>query len=303
MPVFLPSPYPDELLYSLLARYANAGEQALQEALWRTGFGRRLPKAEVALPHWLPSLAARLPHSCAVAVTARHLAWRYTLWPYYGHFASEVAVNHAYASLEQDGTWYAAERSFRYYVRVPSRLRICMTCASEDSTAHGEPYWHRSHQLPGVNLCSVHGSVLLETRVSNHGPNRSHFERVPVSDIGRALPQLAKHAEDYVWLARRSARLLNRPLLRNKTNALYGWYGRQLSKYRLLTGGRWEPELTKALQQRFEPAFLVSLGFLPLASANGEWISGLCRRDFPLHPLCHLLVQLLIKRIGEQCDT
>ncbi len=39
-------------------------------------------------------------------------------------------------------------------------LEYCSLCAREDIQNQGVAYWHREHQIPGVNACSVHGTLL-----------------------------------------------------------------------------------------------------------------------------------------------
>ena len=35
-------------------------------------------------------------------------------------------------------------------------MRYCPLCAAADREKHGETYWHRKHQLPGVEICLKH---------------------------------------------------------------------------------------------------------------------------------------------------
>jgi hypothetical protein len=45
--------------------------------------------------------------------------------------------------------------------REPLSIKYCGVCASEDIKQFGLSYWHRSHQIPGIETCSVH-NVWLE---------------------------------------------------------------------------------------------------------------------------------------------
>src|SRR5260370_39857782 len=42
-----------------------------------------------------------------------------------------------------------------------NRLRYCALCAKDARVNFGECYWHRLHQLPGVEICPIH-KVFLE---------------------------------------------------------------------------------------------------------------------------------------------
>ena len=58
--------------------------------------------------------------------------------------------------LAMDRTFYDA-----IYVRQKKSerrqyMRYCPLCAAADREQHGETYWHRKHQLPGVEICLEH---------------------------------------------------------------------------------------------------------------------------------------------------
>jgi len=44
-------------------------------------------------------------------------------------------------------------------------LRYCSSCLADDTEKHGEPYWHRSHQLHGVECCHIHRIPLREAEI------------------------------------------------------------------------------------------------------------------------------------------
>jgi len=45
-------------------------------------------------------------------------------------------------------------------------LRACPQCIESDIKSVGESYWHRSHQVYGVDICYKHGEVLVETGIN-----------------------------------------------------------------------------------------------------------------------------------------
>src|SRR5260370_16965672 len=42
------------------------------------------------------------------------------------------------------------------HVSLPQWLRFCSRCVEEDRRRFGECYWHRIHQVPGVEICPLH---------------------------------------------------------------------------------------------------------------------------------------------------
>lgn len=45
-------------------------------------------------------------------------------------------------------------------------MRYCPVCYQEDLQLYGEPYWHRSHQLPDMQICTKHRCWLVDTDVA-----------------------------------------------------------------------------------------------------------------------------------------
>jgi hypothetical protein len=58
----------------------------------------------------------------------------------------------------------------------PEWLRYCAVCVSRDRVEYQETFWHRAHQLPGINLCPHHGIFLeISTVRYRHSRNRHQF--------------------------------------------------------------------------------------------------------------------------------
>ena len=49
----------------------------------------------------------------------------------------------------------------RKYVNHVGSLMVCPACAKEDIAAYHNPYYHRSHNMPGVVACWKHGVQLI----------------------------------------------------------------------------------------------------------------------------------------------
>ncbi|MCF6437175.1 TnsD family transposase [Pseudoalteromonas sp. MMG022] len=53
-------------------------------------------------------------------------------------------------------------------------LKYCPVCAKEDIRRFGVTYWHRNHQIPGVEACSVHRVWLIHEKL----PERPHIKKL-----------------------------------------------------------------------------------------------------------------------------
>jgi hypothetical protein len=157
---FFPASYPDESLYSLMARYHRLSgniddRQSLKELV-----GNHTHVITSHLPSMVGALASSLPIG---GKSAKELVVEHTLYPYFACFLSPEGKNAAVAAMIGDN---AGGLKMRIGL-VPSRIggcntyRYCCACMREESE-HGQAYWHRVHQLPGVWLCPHHALPLSE---------------------------------------------------------------------------------------------------------------------------------------------
>lgn len=162
---FFPTPYPDELLYSLINRYhVRSGNLSLKQTLLELlGY---IPQQlfNLALPTNLEYLVKHLP----VASTHHldNLIQQHTLYPFYKSFLTDSE-----AWLLKDRMRKKLGNSIFAIAKIPllhsehSRhfLRFCPTCLKQDIEKYGEAYWHRLHQIPGVFICTIHHTILQKS--------------------------------------------------------------------------------------------------------------------------------------------
>lgn len=161
MIAYFPSPYPDELLYSQLARYyAKSGYLAYTYAA-QDLFAEKTVKPDIEFINKL--------HPDALMVVTKiksleEIILNHTMFPYYGRFISLERRHKALQSLiTMDG-------NHRNLLPIPvnknRHLRYCPLCAASDRDTYDETYWHRIHQLPGINICPDHHCYLQNTHIA-----------------------------------------------------------------------------------------------------------------------------------------
>ena len=158
----LPIPYPDELLYSIIARFIQHIGTINHARVSDDVFGRRT-KACMAMPGSLEAVAKRT--SLVWGMTGQEIAYQLTLFPFYSCFSPSTRVSQCLTDLLSDNDAYTHVRlglSARR-IKAPRHLRFCKICRESDLEKYGETYWHRSHQLSGVIVCPEHGQSLLDT--------------------------------------------------------------------------------------------------------------------------------------------
>ena len=164
---FFPTPYPDELWYSVICRYhIRSGNPSVKYSI-RELYGANHINVPVELCGALSSLLEAIP---AKALTAKDIIMQHTLYPYYTRFFSNNRKKSAYM-LALNGNRHAGQHIGIYQSSSMDarRMRYCPQCFDEDIAAYGEPYWHRLHQIPGIAVCPRHGCWLADTEITLTG--------------------------------------------------------------------------------------------------------------------------------------
>ena len=154
-----PKPYPDELLYSVLARYyvrsGYSNYVFAAEDLFRNRYVR--PSFEYINP-----LNDEVTGYLRKNDTIQDVLLRYTMFPYHCRFLPMERKNKAMQALIN------MDSNFRNLILFPKRsvtpsMRYCPMCAADDRKNYGETYWHRLHQIYELTVCPVHKCFLMNT--------------------------------------------------------------------------------------------------------------------------------------------
>ncbi|MBD1847877.1 TniQ family protein [Cyanobacteria bacterium FACHB-63] len=163
-----PTPYPDELLYSIFARYhIRSGNRNFQQSIKELlGY---VPQQlhGLALPNSLSILAKNL-HPIT-NLTVESLVVEHTLYPFYkGFLTQSEAFLLKNLMRKKGGKPIFQIAKIAIIERDPNKqfLRFCSQCFEEDVQKYGEAYWHRTHQIPGFLVCLVHKRLLNVSLVS-----------------------------------------------------------------------------------------------------------------------------------------
>lgn len=170
-----PTPYPDELLYSILARYHVRNGNISPKMTLHELFGTNTITAVVDMPSDIDSLVCQIPKQ--KRLTTDGLIMNNTLFPYYTAFMPEARTKVIEADMKGNGGGkiHAMVGIMAGSISVPEYLRFCSECNKEDEQKYGENYWHRLHQMPGVIFCPVHNEIILDSTVNLNIQNRHEF--------------------------------------------------------------------------------------------------------------------------------
>lgn len=173
---YFPAPYEDELLYSMIARYAlHTGQSSNQKAVIREVFSSSTAVAIPDLPSHLDALAHNL--QLVWPTNVKDLISSFTLAPIYLPFLSQGQTGKVTRSMHSDigGRIHTRSGIVASTIKQLAFFRYCPGCIKEQELEYGEIYWRRSHQLPGLEFCKRHSCLLEDSTVDYHSKEKHHF--------------------------------------------------------------------------------------------------------------------------------
>jgi hypothetical protein len=169
-----PAPYPNELIYSTVARAGIHLGIGSPKELLNAVFGNRKAISTVDLPCHLQLVAGLYPETLKLDV--ENLANRHTLFPIYAPFVNEerrLQCLNWMAGVSQ-GAAHLALGVVASRVRQDQSLKYCPKCLDNQLSVYGEYYWHRQWQVFGADCCLDHGQ-LLTANVERRSYHRHKF--------------------------------------------------------------------------------------------------------------------------------
>ncbi|MAG76525.1 MAG: transposase [Colwelliaceae bacterium] len=171
----LPIPYPDELLYSVIARYGiHAGITSPKQLLDEV-FQNRQIIASVAFQGHLSQISAHYQGN--TDLTPYKLLQRHTLFPLYSPFVHPNIAAQAKHELLTDCRHSAEVQLGKAASKVksPNYLRYCHLCVTAQIEQYGEPFWTRRWQLSGLSVCAEHSMQLINSPILISSAHRHQF--------------------------------------------------------------------------------------------------------------------------------
>lgn len=162
MIVYMPTIYPDELVYSWFCRYyVHSGcfshKMALQELYCK--------KSDYLNKEFIGNLNKEAMEQINKIYSLDKLVLDHTMYPQYARFIPLAEKKEALYRLAHDSC--DAHHLFPVLPRNDGEryLRYCPLCVKEDRETYGEAYWHRKHQIRNMSICTKHKCRLIESNV------------------------------------------------------------------------------------------------------------------------------------------
>lgn len=168
--MYFPRLYPDELLYSGIARCRIHLGISSHKTLLHMLFGDNNVTAITDLPTHLLALADN------TGLDTADVIMRHTLFPLYAPFIPEQRrIDLFNAMLSSERSTIGLAGASTALVKWPEWLRYCPACFAVMAATLGEPYWKRSWQVRGVDACLEHGCQLLNSPIPYRRAQRHEF--------------------------------------------------------------------------------------------------------------------------------
>ena len=271
-----PVPYPDELIYSLVARAGihlglTSPKQLLDEV-----FANRHVIATVDLPNHLAPLARLLPDSMGLDV--ERLAYMHTLFPVYAPFTPEDRRKFCLEKMagESQGAIHLILGIVASRVKQSLSLRYCPQCLQNQRFHQGEYYWLRSWQVIGADCCLFHGT-LAEANLERHAYHRHEFI-APNPLLCPPVPQSAGR-DHVIRVTRQVNALLQRQAKTSPSFSQWSSFYNQLAsmsgcaKVKQVKQG----DIHERVLSRWPADWLVQQG-LAIHNESGCWLQAIFRK-------------------------
>ena len=293
---FFPTPYPDELLYSIIARYHIRSGNISPKITLQELFGSTTIIATPDLPSSLNYLSKQIQHLFPSSVT--DLIDRYTLYPFYRPFLPPQRDRLIQKSMKANIGQNIHTRAgiMASAIATPRYFCFCPQCNTEDLDRYGEIYWHRLHQITGVIICPEHSILLQDSTISFQGLNRHEYYAASSNNCvvaqqcdtysDRTKQQLQILAADTWWL-------LNLNLAAHTPEYFQQQYRSLLidREYANSNGRVRRVRLDLDFRLFYDREMLALLDSSLEENSDANWLFDLlCKHRKSFHPIRHLLL-------------
>jgi hypothetical protein len=306
MIAYFPEAYPDEILYSICARFHDRMSYPCVSSTIEELFGKNNILLSIDLPDRLNHLVEVLPPGSSYRV--KNLINNHTLLPFYSPFCPPERVKRI---LEEMFTHKTKTLPLHLHLGLGNGtkqefIQFCPLCAQEDKEIFGEYYWHRLHQIPGVEVCPVH-NVFLENTSIPYRPKKTmlisaekFIQPISIRFLDLSNPDhitILKIARDAAWLLQQRQLSSGFVFIRKRYAKIMADYG--LATYK---GTLYRNKLLTAFKSYYSPELLKKLNCGGNEQSSKYWLFCLVQASFERVqcPIRHLLFINFLGYTAEQ---
>lgn len=189
---FMPTIYPDELVYSWFCRYfVHSGYSANKMALADILYNRHCNPSKEFIGHLNPEMEQLIKEIDSMD----RLILEHTMFPQYARFIECSKKKDALYRMGHD--FCDAHHLFSVLPRSggDQYMKYCPLCTAEDREQYGETYWHRQHQIRNINVCTKHKCRLGNSHISAKSDHIFVFDPAEDAITDRAVRKVENPLE------------------------------------------------------------------------------------------------------------
>ncbi len=293
LPSFFTDTYEDEILYSTIARYHYYyGNTDFKDTLYEI-FGSNSVIPTIEFPSRLDYLCQQLKNKvyCSDSIIQNH-----TIYPLYSPFLpAERQSKIKYEMQFGDGKGIYSQIGITAgSICKKQGLFYCPKCVIEDKKKYGEPYFHRIHQIQGIQVCDEHNCKIKDYPISRNSGSRIAFIMMKFEKTDTSIEYIGDKKESIFnnIISAGASYLLNNKL---------GAFNQQIihEKYRILlknkgfmtyNGTVKQKELHDEFLKFYGPAFLCQLNSAIEINDTYNWLRMISEKPKRvIHPVRHIL--------------
>ncbi len=297
---WLPVPYPDEVIGSVIARGCRQTGLSLKRLMSElAGSGR------ACASFLMSSNIGTMGAWCGV--DPEELLLKHTVFPYAVYFMPKTMraalIFKALRPVPGEDCLSSLTKNVSH--GLPYR-RLCRACIREDLSRYGETYWHRSHLLPAAFLCLRHGIPLQVSDIPVRGQTQTRTILLPNEVRARPLAYRAKLAT-WASLTSLSVKMLSVPVREHDDDALLAQYRAKALElgFVLPSGDVAGVSLAANLIDHFTRPVLVDAGCEIAPGSHSPWPALMVRlgTGIPFTTVKHVLVQTFLSEATPEAVT
>ncbi|WP_161974964.1 TnsD family Tn7-like transposition protein, partial [Bacillus timonensis] len=292
-----PYPYPEETLYSLIARYNMYSGNLNYKHTIQDLYGETARRSNPEFTSGIETLLNRIPQ---IGLSAEDIIYNHTTFPFYSAFIPQDRVRKMeidmIASKRSElntsiGINASSITNFRY-------LKHCRICMLEDDEQYGETYWHRVHQIPSVLVCPKHKHPLTKLDKQLYETNQHEFllASTDIFDYSNEPVYLDETLEELNTFSQEAQWLLNNKVIVPDYNFYRDNYISLLKEKKIasINGRVNQKEWKELFSQYFNEEFL-TLMESNINDQSNNWLASIVRKHRKVfHPIRHILIIMLL---------
>ncbi len=199
-----PQPYPDELLYSVVARYVHRAGLRNINTINAKLFGFNHNGNVIDLPSGIAAIASVIP--AGQQISADKIISDHTLFNFHTAYADSAYRQRVFedmlASVAPDKRIALRRKTL---IEATKYLRFCPACQSNMIATFGEAYWRRDHQLAHVVVCPTHRVALSDSKIALQSRSSLYYRADDTSCPTNAPPVIADLSDTEIDILSRIA--------------------------------------------------------------------------------------------------